>query len=143
MGLSDLAIRNAKPRPKVYRLTDETGLYLSVTPSGGKLWRWKYRFAGQEKLMALGKYPEVTLAMARERLGEGRKQLAIGVDPMAQRKVDKTEQLIASAGSFSNVSALWLDHWRADKSHRHVEITRRRLETNVLPCLGALQTADI
>jgi integrase len=143
MGLSDLAVRKAMPRPKPYHLVDGKGLSLSVTPSGGKLWRWRYRFGGHEKLMALGKYPEITLAMARERLSEGRKQLAVGVDPMAQRKVDKTEQLIASAGSFSNVSALWLDHWRDDKSHRHVETTRRRLETNVLPCLGALQTADI
>jgi hypothetical protein len=66
-------------------MSDSGGMYLWVTPSGGKLWRWGYRFGGKEKLMALGKYPEVSLALARERHGEARKLLAAGTDPMAQR----------------------------------------------------------
>src|ERR1700682_6610336 len=61
MPLTDVKVRNADPKQKAYRIPDAKGLHLFVTPSGGKLWRWKYRFNGAQKLMALGKYPEVPL----------------------------------------------------------------------------------
>ena len=72
MALTDTQIKKAKPSEKAYRMSDSGGMYLWVTPSGGKLWRWGYRFEGKEKLMALGKYPAVSLALARERHGEAR-----------------------------------------------------------------------
>jgi hypothetical protein len=67
MPLTDVAIRKAKPKKAPYKLSDGGGLFLWVQPAGGKWWRYKYRFAGKEKLLALGTYPDVTLADARER----------------------------------------------------------------------------
>jgi len=82
MALTDTEIRRSKPAEEPYRLSDSGGMYLVVSPSSGNLWRWKYRFDGKEKLMALGKYPQISLAMARERHADGRKLLAIDIDPM-------------------------------------------------------------
>lgn len=81
MPLTNIAIRKAQPREKLYRLTDGEGMYLEVAPNGSKYWRLKYRFAGKEKRLALGIYPYVSLADARERRYEARKALAAGFDP--------------------------------------------------------------
>jgi hypothetical protein len=85
MGLNIKQVENAKPKSKAYKLTDSGGLCLLVSQSGARLWRWRYRFEGKEKMMALGEYPLVTLAEARERHFVARKTLAAGVDPMARR----------------------------------------------------------
>jgi hypothetical protein len=82
-GLTDMQIKRAKAEEKAYSLGDGGGLYLWVKPPGGKLWRWSYRFEGKEKLMSLGKYPDVPLGLALERHAEARKLLANGIDPMA------------------------------------------------------------
>jgi len=82
MALTDTAIKKLKAADKPLKVSDERGLYLLVKPQGARLWRWKYRHAGKEKLMALGGYPDVSLAQAREKREEGRKLLAAGVDPM-------------------------------------------------------------
>jgi hypothetical protein len=108
MALSDTAIKKAKATDKAYSITDGEGLYLWVTPSGGKLWRWGYRFESKEKLMSFGKYPDVSLSQARERHKEARKLLASKIDPMAKRKADRTVERTASVNSFANVAALWL-----------------------------------
>ena len=76
MPLTDTAIRKAKPQAKATKLFDGGGLYLEVSPSGGKLWRWKYRFETVEKRLSLGTYPDVSLKAVRERHGEARRQLA-------------------------------------------------------------------
>lgn len=89
MALTDTAVRKAKAKDTAYRLSDGGGLYLWITPAGGKLWRWKYRHDSGEKLMSFGKYPDVSLSLARERHIEARKLLASGTDPMAQRKAEK------------------------------------------------------
>lgn len=141
--LSDTAIRKATPRERSYRMTDGRGLYLMVTPAGGKLWRWKYRHGGVEKLMTFGSYPDVPLASARERHAAARKLLADGTDPMAARKAERLAGSLADARSFRSVAALWLDHWKIDKSERHVGTTKRRLDRNVFPHLGARPIAEI
>ena len=110
--LTDTEIRKSKPDSEAYRLADGHGLYLWITPAGGKLWRWKYRFDGKEKLMALGKYPEVPLAQARERHAAVRSLLANGTDPMAKRKDEKTTERAQSENSFQTIAALWLEHWQ-------------------------------
>src|ERR1035438_451969 len=92
-GLTDTEIRKSKAAEKAYSMGDGGGLYLWVKPTGGKLWRWSYRFDGNEKLMSLGKYPDVSLAQARERHSEARKLFATGVDPMAQRSEEHTSEL--------------------------------------------------
>jgi hypothetical protein len=136
MPLTDTEVRKAKPTEKAYRLSDSGSLYLWVTPAGGKLWRWAYKHGGKEKLMSFGKYPAVSLALARERHSEARKLLATGLDPMARRKATKTAEKTAAENSFQTIAGLWLEHWRAEKSFRHVDATRRRMEANILPLLG-------
>jgi integrase len=141
--LTDTEIRKSKTASEAYRLADGHGLYLWVTPAGGKLWRWKYRFDGKEKLMALGKYPEIPLAQARERHAAARVLLANGTDPMEKRKDEKNSDRAQTEKSFQSVAALWLEHWREGKSPRHVEYTRRRMEMDILPVLGARPVAEI
>jgi hypothetical protein len=112
MPLTDAAIRNAKPgitplgakTSRPYKLGDAGGLYLEVTPSGGKWWRLKYRFGGKEKRLSLGVYPDVTLAKARERRDEARRLLVDGVDPSENRKAAKLAGAERAANSFEVVA---------------------------------------
>ena len=143
MSLTATEIQKSKPREKPYRLPDGKGLFLFVTPTGGKLWRFKYRHGGMQKLMALGKYPDVPLTLARERLAETRRQLATGVDPMEQRKAKKIAEKAAVENSFQSVTARWLEHWQEGKSPRHVDSVRRRMAADILPLLGARPIAEI
>lgn len=139
MALTDTEIRKAKAKASAYRMSDGGGLYLWITPPGGKLWRWKYRFEGREKLMTFGSYPDVPLSMARERHAAARKLLATGTDPMAERKAEKA----AAENSFQSVAGLWLAHWQDGKSPRHVDYVKRRIDADILPCLGARPIALI
>jgi hypothetical protein len=125
MELTDTAIRRSRPTEKPYKLADGKGLYLLVNPSGSKLWRWKYRHEGKEKLMPFGAYPDVSLADARVRHAEARRLLAAGSDPMVQRKVRKEAVIESQENAFSAIAALWFDHWKVNKSSRHVDATRR------------------
>jgi hypothetical protein len=93
--------------------------------------------------MSLGKYPAVTLALARDRHAEARKLLATGTDPMAQRKVQKTAAKAAVENSIQSVAAQWLEHWQEGKSPRHVEYIKRRMDADILPCLGPRPIAEI
>jgi len=136
MELTDTAIRRSRPTEKPYKLADGKGLYLLVNPSGSKLWRWKYRHEGKEKLMPFGAYPDVSLADARVRHAEARRLLAAGSDPMVQRKVRKEAVIESQENAFSAIAALWFDHWKVNKSSRHVDATRRRLEANVYAAIG-------
>jgi integrase len=143
MTLTDTEAKKSRGGPKPYKLSDAGGLFLWVTPSGGKIWRWSYRHNGKQKLMPLGKYPAVSLAQARARHAEGRQLLERDVDPMTQRKLAKTNERMVIENSFANISAQWLEHWKDGKSPRHVDSTRRRMETNILPILGHLQISEI
>ena len=104
---------------KPYKLADAGGLYLLITPAGGKLWRLKYRFEGKEKLLALGAYPDVGLALARERRDAARKLLADGTDPGAHRKVVEADKARMAANSFEAVAL----EWHAMKSKKWAEVT--------------------
>ena len=142
--LNDREISRAKPRATAYRMTDGRGLYLQVTPSGGKLWRFKYRFGGSEKLMSLGPYPDVPLVVARDRHSQARRLLSEGIDPMAERKAEKVAAVrVAAPSSFQAVSGLWLEHWRVGKSAQHVDATRRRLVANVYPHIGGRPIVEV
>lgn len=96
MGLTDTAMKRSRPAEKPYKLADGKGLYLLVKPSGSKLWRWKYRHEGREKLMPFGAYPDVSLADGRLRHAEARRLLAAGTDPMAERKAVKETAMEAA-----------------------------------------------
>jgi integrase len=139
MKLTDIQIKRVKSSEKSHKVSDGGGLFLWVTPSGGKIWRWTYRYEGKAKLMTLGKYPDVSLAQARERHAEARKLLATGIDPMTQRKAEKA----ALENSFKNIATLWREHWQNGKSPRHVDYVKRRMETDILPSLGARPIAEI
>lgn len=143
MPLSDTAIRALKPTAKPYKMYDREGLFLLVNPGGSKLWRWRYHFMRKEKLMALGEYPVVSLAQARDRHFAARKLLASGVDPMAERKADsEAKQREAETreheaqNSFENVARKWWEWWAVGKSPRHADYVLRRLEADVFPALG-------
>ena len=143
MPLTDVAIRRVQPAVKPRKLSDSGGLFLYVTPSGGKLWRWKYTVGGKEKLMALGQYPEVTLAEARVKRDDARKQKNCGVDPMAARKTAKLVRLVAAENSFATVGRAWFVQWKGDRNARHAGYTLRRLETNVFPEIGSRPVSEI
>lgn len=109
MALTDVALRNARPMAKPYKLADERGLYLLVTPSGGRLWKVKFRNnVGTEKKLSLGAYPEVGLKCARERRDEARRLLANGIDPAVQKRRDKHAAMVGASNTFSVVAKAYI-----------------------------------
>lgn len=104
MALTDTAIRNSKPKAKPYKVTDSQGLYLLVNPRGSKLWRVKYRMNGVERKLALGSYPEITLAEARAARDAARRQLAHSIDPNSAKRQARIEASIRASNSFSCVA---------------------------------------
>lgn len=104
MALTDTAIRKAKPKEKPYKVTDAQGLYLLVNPGGSKLWRVKYRMNGVERKLALGSYPEITLAEARSARDAARRQLAHAIDPNAAKRQARIEASIRANNSFASVA---------------------------------------
>lgn len=142
MPLTDVAIRNAKPREKAFRLYDEHGLYLEVSPSGGKLWRWKYRIGGKEKRLALDRYPDVGLSEAREGAGAARKLLKAGTDPAQALRARKTT-LGTSTDSFENVAREWYGQREAGWAKSHGPRILRRLERDVFPYVGRLPVTEV
>lgn len=143
MPLTDTAARQAKPGTSPIKLSDGHGLYLLVNPSGSKLWRWKYRHLGKEKLMPLGQYPLVTLAQARQARDDARRLLSQGVDPMEERKSAKIAAKAAADDSFESIARQWWAHWKGPRSPRHADYVIRRLEADVFPAIGARPVASI
>lgn len=114
MPLSDLAIRKAVPAKKPFRLSDGEGLHLLVQPAAGKLWQFRYRYAGKANVLSFGKYPVVTLAEARQKRDAARKQLAEGTDLSAQRKLDKIASATAARQTFGLVADEYIENLRAN-----------------------------
>jgi integrase len=112
--LSDVAIRNLKSREKPFKATDSHGLYLLINPTGSRLWRFKYRFNGKEKLLALGSYPLVGLKLAREKRDDARLLLVEGYDPSIERKRRKRQEFLEQGISFSDLAAEYLDKLRRE-----------------------------
>lgn len=143
MPLTDTAIKKAKPEAKQRKLYDERGLFLLISPKGGKWWRFKYLFDGKEKLLSLGIYPDVSLKDARERRDEARKQVAAGIDPGEHRKAKKTAKEERQANSFEVVAREWYAKHATNWSANHANRTIRRLERDIFPWIGGLAIADI
>lgn len=143
MPLNDVAVRQAKPRDKAWKLADEKGLYLLVQPTGGKLWRLDYRLDGKRKTLAIGRYPEVSLAAARKRRDQAREHIAEGTDPSASRKVEKQARAVAAANSFEVVSR----EWHQVRGKTWTETTRVKnlamLENDLIPWLGKRPVSEI
>ena len=114
MALSEFAIRKAKPKEKAYRLADGGGLNLLVQPWGSKAWQLRYRYNGKENILSFGKYPTVTLADARRKREDAKKQLADGIDPSVQRKLDKIAAETASRQTFGLIADEYIDHMQSN-----------------------------
>jgi integrase len=142
MPLTDTAVRNAKPGGKPFKLADEKGLYLLVNATG-KYWRMNYRFTGKQKTLALGVYPAITLAKARERRDEARKLLAHDTDPSMVKAIQKQTRQQAAANSFEAVAR----EWHGKKQPGWAPATARRilrsLEKDMFPWVGSLPIKDI
>ena len=136
MTLSNTAIINAKATEKVYKLYDIDGLFLQVTPNGGKWWRLKYRFDGKEKLLSLGTYPEISLSQARQRRDDARKLLATDIDPSENRKQAKVISKLNADNSFEIVAREWWRSYMANKADSHKEKVIRRFELYLFPWIG-------
>lgn len=143
MSLTDTTIRNAKPGAKPAKLFDERGLFMIVTPAGGKWWRFKYRFDNKEKLLSLGVYPDVGLKDARERRDAARKLIASSIDPGQHRKAHKATTQNRAANSFEVVAREWhgkfSPNWGADHGNRIL----RRFERNIFPWIGGQPIAEV
>jgi integrase len=143
MPLSDIAIRAAKPGPKPIKLSDERGLFLLVQPSGGKLWRLKYRIAGKEKKLSLGRYPDVALKEARERCTEARKLIASGIDPSEQKRTERLDATLRAETTFKAVAEEYIE--KSDREGRAaVTIGKARWLLSLLePALGSRPVDEI
>lgn len=141
--LSDTTIKNAKPNPdKAYKIPDEKGMHLLISPNGSKYFRLKYRFGGKEKVLALGVYPETSLKKAREKRDEARKLLTDGIDPGENRKAVKSSKAESASNSFEVIAREWgykkVETW-GYKNNR----SKRMLERNIFPWLGSKPITDI
>jgi integrase len=138
--LSDTGVRNAKPEQKMRKLFDGLGLYLLIPSTGGKWWRFKYRFAGKERLLSLGTYPEVSVREARDKRDAARKLIAAGIDPGVERKLAKAR---AVAGSFEDVAREWAEKFSERWEPTHAATIIKRLERDVFPWLGGQPVGEI
>ena len=143
MPLTDTSIRNAKPGAKPIKLFDERGLFLLVTPTGGKWWRLRYMFDGKEKLLSLGVYPDVSLKDARERRDEARKLVANGVNPSENRKIQKSARADLVANSFEVITREWFAKFASTWVSNHGDRIIRRFERDIFPWIGGRPIAEI
>ena len=148
MALTDTQIRQAKPKVKTYTLTDEKGMFLMIKPNGSKLWRYRYRLNGKQKPYAIGSYPEVSLAQAREELLAARKLVKDGVDPVLHRKATKDERISESEKTFKVLAKSWVEKQRPEWSQPYAKQIEDTFERHVYPTIGnrplkSLTTADL
>ncbi|ONZ18663.1 tyrosine-type recombinase/integrase, partial [Burkholderia cenocepacia] len=143
MPLTDTTIRNTKPAEKPVKLFDGGGLFLLVTPAGQRYWRLKYRAAGKEKLLALGVYPDVTLAAARRKRDEAREKLAAGIDPGEAKKAEKRTARLSAENSFEAVAREWHIKYAPTWSESHGSRILRRLEVDAFPWIGSKPIAEL
>ncbi len=146
MALTDIAIRNAKPRPKPFKMGDSGGLFLQVTPSGGKLWRLKYRCAGKEKLLAIGSYPELSLIAARKARDNARELIAAGGDPAMAKQRDKARSLVDTGNTFEAIALEYFDKRKRDGERFWAESTiirNNQLLGQLNPVIGKLPVTAI
>ena len=143
MALTDREVRAAEPRDKPYRLADGGGLHLQVPTSGSKLWRLRYEYAGREKMLALGSYPDVTLAQARQQREAARSLLREGRDPGVERKLARAAVVSSTTTTFEMIAREWHAHQKDGWTPRHAWDVMNSLELDAFPVLGPLPIAEI
>ncbi len=143
MALTDTEVRNAEARSKDYKLADSAGLYLFVTVKGSKSWRFKYRYAGKEKRLTFGLYPEVKLKEARDRRDAARAILRDGLDPAVENERRKHEAIAAAGATFKAVAESWIEDEGPRWSAAHLKRVRFRVERDLYPALGEQPISQI
>lgn len=138
MPLTDRACKQAKGQEKPYKLADAFGLHLYVTPNGYRSWRWKYRFAGKEKQLTFGPYPDVSLAEAREQREAAARQLRSGVDPAIEKKRQTAVRSLQADATFRTIAEDWIASQTALWSKRHSALVKASMERDVYPKIGKL-----
>jgi hypothetical protein len=142
-SLTATAVKQAKPQDKQYKMTEGGGMYLLIKPSEGKYWRYNYRFVGKRKTLALGTFPEISLADARKRHIAARELLARHVDPGEQKKIEKLMLHLSSAESFEALGREWFAQNMDGKSKSYHDRTLRILEKDLYPVIGNRSIASI
>lgn len=143
MPLNARQVDTTKPKEKPYKLADGGGLYLQVNTNGSKYWRMKYRFAGKEKKLSFGTYPDVSLADARAKRDDARKTLANGSDPSEVKKAEQLAKKLAIDNTFESIATEWLKAKASGWSEDYANYVRRILEKNIFPLLGSRPIKDI
>ncbi|PCI52964.1 MAG: integrase [Alphaproteobacteria bacterium] len=136
MKLNNIICNNAKPKEKSYKLFDGQGLYIEIMPTGGKLWRLKYRYGGKEKRISLGAYPEISIMDAREKKDGARKLLSEGFDPSVERKDKKARIIEDNDNTFEKIAREWHALKLSDWSEANAKNVLTRLEKDVFPIIG-------
>jgi integrase len=143
MALTELALKNLKPKSKIYRVADSGGLCIEVSPAGGKLWRWRYYYQGKAQMLALGKYPAMTLAEARKKRDEARDLLNAGKHPTREKKIQKLRKAHEGANTFEKIARRWLDMKGEGLNEKYAIQCLVRMELHVFPTIGALPLTEI
>ena len=145
MPLTALAVRNAKPREKPYKMADGRGLYVLVQPTGGRLWRFDYRFDGKRKTLALGKYPELELAPARDAVEDARRLLRAGTDPSVARSARRnaSKAPAVSTTTFEKLAERWHEGRKPAWVQGHANRVWSRLKADILPNFGGDEIATV
>src|ERR1035437_1345321 len=156
--LTDTQVSKTKGKDKPYKMTDGGGLFLYVTPAGGKFWRWQYRFQGKPQLLSVGEYPLMSLKEARTAHQQWQRVLRGGANPAVEKKAEKkaeavlakikpldgsTEKVDWPDGSFGAVQKEWFEKWSDKKSPRYRGQMESRINTDILPKLGHRHIMDI
>lgn len=143
MPLTDIAIRKARPSSKTQRLFDSGGLYLEISPSGGKWWRLKYRIAGREKRISLGTFPAVGLKDARDARDQAKSEVAANRDPSVLKQRARQELQDKSDREFERVARQWLSHRASAWSAKTLAMITASLENHVFPRIGTTPVHEL
>jgi len=143
MPLSDTALRALKPMERRYKKADQRGLYIEVEPNGSKLWRYKYRFEGLEKRIALGRYPDVSLSQARRKQEEARRLLEDGKDPSLERRRERLVASINAENTFGGIAREYIQHKMIGEQRAEVTVAKARWLLEQLNPLANMPVAEI
>jgi integrase len=143
MPLTELAIKNLKPKPRVYRVSDGGGLCMEISPAGGKLWRWRYYYQGKEQMLSLGKYPVLTLAEARKKRDAARQLVEEGKHPTREKKKEKLRKAHEGANTFEKIARRLLSIKEDGLNAKYSKQCLARMEQHVFPDIGDLPLTEI
>lgn len=141
--LNDLKIKQLKPKEKLYRVADHSGLCIEIRPTGAKFWRYRYRYLNIAKMLTIGQYPEISLAYARSKTMEYREKLAKGTDPIQFQKEERTAAIQSNADSFKNVAEEYLEKYKTGKSKDWFMNRTRYFSKDIYPVIGKTPIKDV